>query len=122
MTRSCRPLCPPLEQGAAAGRQLFQPERFAKHVIGTVVQQSHHRICSASSSQHDDGAAQLIGQAQGGTLFKNFGADQKIRRLILTDLESFGGSAYCGCEVPVLTQALHQNSPQSGVRLHDKNA
>ena len=64
----------------------------------------------------------MIGQAQGRTLFKNFGADQQIRGLFLTDFEGFGGSAHCGGEVAVLTEALHQNSAQGGVRLHDENA
>jgi hypothetical protein len=42
--------------------------------------------------------------------------------LFLTEFLGFRCSAdRCG-EVAVLTEALHQNSSQGGVRLHDENA
>ena len=112
----------PLEQRAAAGGQLLQAKGLAQNIISTVIQQPHDRISATAGRQHDDGTTQLVRQSEGGTLFENFGADQEIRRLFLAELQSFSRSADGSGEVTVLTEPLHQDGAQGGVRLHDEYA
>ena len=112
----------PLEQRAAAGSQLLQAKGLAQNIISTVIQQPHDRISATACRQHYDGTTQLLRQSEGGTLFENFGADQEIRRLLLAELQSFSRSADGSGEVTVLTEPLHQDGAQGGVRLHDEYA
>ena len=53
------------QQGATAGRQLFQPEGFAQHVVSAGIEQSHHRFRAGTSREHHHRTVQLAGQAQG---------------------------------------------------------
>ena len=53
-----------LQQGAASRCQLFQTERFAQHIISTVIEQTNNRVGSAACCENNDRAAQLICKAQ----------------------------------------------------------
>ena len=69
---------PPLEQGAAAGGQFLKAKGFAQHIVGTVIQQAHHRLGSCPCSQHNYRTTQLLRQAQGGAALQQFCTYQEI--------------------------------------------
>ena len=53
------------QQGAATGRQLLQPERFAEHIIGTIVEEAHHGLGTGAGREHNHRTTQLLPQPQG---------------------------------------------------------
>ena len=53
------------QQGAAAGRQLFEAKGFAQHVVGAGIQQGDDRFGPRAGRQHHHRGAQLGRQPQG---------------------------------------------------------
>ena len=109
------------QQGATAGGQFLKAEGLAQHVVGTGIEQGHHRLGARAGREHHHRAAQLGRQTQGRALIQQLSADQEIGRLVVADLESFTGGGHSGRQVAILAKSLGQNRSQGCVRIHHQN-
>ena len=109
------------QQGAAAGGQFLQAKGLAQYVVGTRIEQGDNRLGARAGREHHHGTAQLGRQPQGRTLIQQFGADQQIGRLVLTDLQGLPGGRHGRGQVAILTQALGQYRAQGGMGIHHKH-
>ena len=112
---------PSLEQCAATGGQFLEAKGFPQNVIGTFIQQSHHRIGTTAGCPHDHWTTQLISETESGSLIENLSTYKKVRRLLLAKLKSFSRPSDSSGEVTVLAESLNKDGAQGGVRLHDEN-
>jgi hypothetical protein len=82
------------EQGAAAGRQLFETERFAQHIIGARVQQGNDWFRTGTGCEHHHRAVQLGRQPESRRFLKKLRTYKEMGGLTLTDLQGFPGGPH----------------------------
>jgi hypothetical protein len=63
------------EQGSAPCGEFLKAEGLTKHVVGSVIEQAHHRLCSVPGRENDHRAAQLLAEPERRTLLEQLCAD-----------------------------------------------
>ena len=109
------------QQGAAAGGQFLQAERLTQHVVGTAIEQAHHRLGAGARGEHHHWTVQLGGKAQGTALIQQFGAHQQVGGLVPAELDRLAGRGHRRRQVTVLAQALGQHRAQGGMGIHNQD-